>query len=353
MTYRLMIKTHNTTELKYLCITKKEKYEEYLGSGTNWVKHLKKYGADISTVVLFQSEDYPEFLEACLYYSALYDVALSEEFANVVPERGYDNYMGFNIGESNLTTWWKYATEEVKREVIEKRKRKQITNHWARGGSKDSVIGKIRSSFNENAQEFIDNICEKLRQHGVVQWENSHIDERRALMQFAWEGAAKFYADKESAKYKEWLKNVGNATRIRMANTPFEILSERSRKARLGLSLEKKQKRAEKIGLAFERGCYDENIERMKTERLGIKNPAARITVWFGEKYTASQFKKLKLKKRYVEEMFKTRDDCYRDYEENTKTYEILTCPHCNLQSNGKSPSGFKRWHFDNCRKRE
>lgn len=353
MTYRLMIKTHNATNLKYLCITKREKYEEYLGSGTEWRKHLKKYGNDISTSVLFCSEDYPEFLEACLYYSALYDVALNEEFANVIPERGYDNYMGFNIGESNLTTWWKYATEEVKREVIEKRKIKQIENHWSKSDFRDETIDKIQYSFSRNSKEFIDSICEKLRQYGIAQWENIPIEERRELMKFAWEGAAKFYANKESDEYKEWLKNVGDATRIRMANTPFEILSERSRKSRLGLSPEKKQLRAERIGLAFKRGCYDENTKRMKTERLGINNPAARITVWFGEKYTASQFKQLKLKKRYIEEMFLVRDDCYRDYEENLKIYEILTCPHCNKQSSGKSPSGFKRWHFDNCKEKE
>jgi hypothetical protein len=187
----------------------------------------------------------------------------------------------------------------------------------------------------------------------IAKWEKLPIEERRGLMKDAWVGAAKFYENKESDEYKQWATNVGNATRVRMANTPFEILSERSRNARLGLSPEKKQKRAEKMALAFERGCYDKNIERMKTERLGVGNPAARITVWFGEKYTAGQFKKLKLKKQYVEEMFKTRDDCYRDYEEITKVYEILTCPHCNKQTAGKSPSSFKRWHFDNCKEKE
>ena len=34
VTYKLMIKQHNITGLKYLCITKKDDYVKYTGSGS-------------------------------------------------------------------------------------------------------------------------------------------------------------------------------------------------------------------------------------------------------------------------------------------------------------------------------
>ena len=75
MTYKLMIKTHNLTGLKYLCITKRANWQDYLGSGTRWNRHLKKHGNDISTELLFESDDYSTFVEVCYYYSDLFDVA--------------------------------------------------------------------------------------------------------------------------------------------------------------------------------------------------------------------------------------------------------------------------------------
>ena len=54
--FRLMFKQHNVTGLNYLCVTQKEKYVEYPGSGVYWQKHLKKHGVDITTHVLYESK---------------------------------------------------------------------------------------------------------------------------------------------------------------------------------------------------------------------------------------------------------------------------------------------------------
>ena len=53
--YKLMIKTHNVTGLKYLCITKKENWPEYLGSGKYWRNHLISHGPDIRTELLYRA----------------------------------------------------------------------------------------------------------------------------------------------------------------------------------------------------------------------------------------------------------------------------------------------------------
>ena len=116
MSYKLMIKTHDITKLKYLCITSRDDYLSYPGSGTYWKNHISKHGNSISTELLYETEDYEDFLIYCLYYSSILNVALSEEFANMVPETGYNN----NDGKPNIVLFWEYASEEVKNEIIKK-----------------------------------------------------------------------------------------------------------------------------------------------------------------------------------------------------------------------------------------
>ena len=50
--YYLLLKTHNKTGLKYLCQTKKKDPIKYSGSGTRWLRHLKKHGFDFETKIL-------------------------------------------------------------------------------------------------------------------------------------------------------------------------------------------------------------------------------------------------------------------------------------------------------------
>lgn len=83
-----MIKTHNITGLKYLCYTQKEDYISYLGSGTKWRTHLKKYGEDISTELIFESDIYEEFKKIAIYKSLEFDIVNSKEWANKKLEEG-------------------------------------------------------------------------------------------------------------------------------------------------------------------------------------------------------------------------------------------------------------------------
>jgi len=85
---RLLLKIHNITGLKYLCYSTKENFNEYLGSGKAWKRHIKKYGKNISTEVLFETENKQELIEKAKYFSNLFDVVNNKEFANLVPENG-------------------------------------------------------------------------------------------------------------------------------------------------------------------------------------------------------------------------------------------------------------------------
>lgn len=85
--YYLYVKTHNKTGLKYLGKTKKDPHI-YQGSGTLWRRHIRKHGYDVTTEILFESDDLEIFKAKCLYYSNLWNIVESKEWANLVEENG-------------------------------------------------------------------------------------------------------------------------------------------------------------------------------------------------------------------------------------------------------------------------
>lgn len=85
---RLLLKTHSVTGLKYLCKTTKDDYSSYNGSGVYWRKHLREFGTDHTTLLLFETEDREEFKRYATEISRWLDVVQSNEFANKMLETG-------------------------------------------------------------------------------------------------------------------------------------------------------------------------------------------------------------------------------------------------------------------------
>lgn len=83
----LYVKTHRKTGIKYLGKTSKNPFK-YLGSGINWLIHIKEYGKDISTEILKECSSNEELSKWGRYYSDLWKVAESDEWANKIPETG-------------------------------------------------------------------------------------------------------------------------------------------------------------------------------------------------------------------------------------------------------------------------
>ena len=328
-TYRLMIKTHNKTGKKYLCMTSREDYDVYLGSGVYWLRHLKKHGKDIKTEVVYSDTDYSTFSEMCLHYSTLLNICISEEYANLVPEIGYGN----DSDNNNLVLWWKYATEENKRRVILKRN-KSIKLYW-------NSLTKLERD--ERAQS--------IGEGNKLYWNSLTKLERDESMQHLWEGQKRFFEQKVVA-YESWRSNISNTLKKQYLNVPFHELSERNRQQRLNMTPEKRLLRKQKIQQVYATGKHDEMFKKMAGDRVGVGNPACKIYIWFGVEYTKSQFKSLvKLNgwsKQYVDDMFASQETCTAP-PETTKIYATLECPHCNKSSTGKH-SAFKRWHFNNCK---
>jgi len=89
--YKLYVKTHNKTGLKYLGYTKATNAHKYTGSGNYWKLHLKKHGKDYSTEILKECQTKDEIKEYGLYYSNLWNIVESDEWANLKPETGDGN----------------------------------------------------------------------------------------------------------------------------------------------------------------------------------------------------------------------------------------------------------------------
>ena len=84
----LYVKTHNKTGLKYLGKTESKDPHKYTGSGTYWKYHLNKHGNDYKTEILRECQSNDELRTWGLYYSNLWNVVESTEWANLKEETG-------------------------------------------------------------------------------------------------------------------------------------------------------------------------------------------------------------------------------------------------------------------------
>lgn len=148
----LYIKTHNITGLKYLGKTTRNPFK-YKGSGKYWNLHLKKHGVDITTEILLETTDKNEIKSAGLYYSQLFNIVDSEEWANLKPECGDGGGMTPEIINKILAT--KKANGYVMSEETKIKISKTLTGHKRSTESiQKSINGnkniKRSTSFKEN-----------------------------------------------------------------------------------------------------------------------------------------------------------------------------------------------------------
>ena len=101
-TYFLYLKT-SPLGLKYLGKTTKDPYK-YIGSGKIWKRHINKHkltNDDIKTEILFETKDLEEFKKIAVKISHELNIVESNEFANLIIEKGDGGDTSNNIDYSN------------------------------------------------------------------------------------------------------------------------------------------------------------------------------------------------------------------------------------------------------------
>lgn len=111
--YYLYIKQHNDTGLKYLGQTKQKNPFTYKGSGTYWKRHIKTHGYNVTTTILLKTECLHCLKQTGLYFSTLFGIVSSKEWANLIPEQG-DDILSINQTGKNLYGYNGYAPNSLK-----------------------------------------------------------------------------------------------------------------------------------------------------------------------------------------------------------------------------------------------
>jgi len=137
MALYLYQKTHNETGLKYLGYTSKDPFK-YVGSGKYWIRHFKMHGKDISTVVLKECNEMAEIRKWGEYYSDLWNIIESNEWANLKPESGDggNTRKGHKLSKEHrrkigLGGKGKIMSEEAKKKISESKRGRKNPRYGA------------------------------------------------------------------------------------------------------------------------------------------------------------------------------------------------------------------------------
>ena len=143
--YKLMIKTHRVTGRQYVSFTARKDHDNYKGSGVLWLRHLNKHGKDVHTEVIYQTEDYNEFVKHATEFSEVNGVGSDlERWANLVPETGTG-------GSTSVGKIW--ITDGVKDKTHSKNQ--EIPDGWRRGRSTGAFCdAKIQKELSAKASKY-------------------------------------------------------------------------------------------------------------------------------------------------------------------------------------------------------
>jgi len=89
MGWYLLVKKAESLGISYLCkLDDRRDPIKYRGSGKLWNRYLKKHNPELTTEILGHYETKQELQIAGLFYSNLWNVVESNEWANLIPEVG-------------------------------------------------------------------------------------------------------------------------------------------------------------------------------------------------------------------------------------------------------------------------
>lgn len=131
----LLLKQHNITKKFYLCkrVTNNLKsIYTYKGSGKKWLRHLKKHGSAVTTIILLITNDILEFKRIANVYNVFWNVGTNSNFLNLKPEQGDGGNTWFNCkNKENRKKILSNKLKEFNRTDHGKEIRKRIGNATA------------------------------------------------------------------------------------------------------------------------------------------------------------------------------------------------------------------------------
>jgi NUMOD3 motif len=146
-------KTHNITGLQYLGKTTQNPFS-YKGSGIYWGAHLRKHGDNVTTEILKECTTKEEVRYWGLYFSKLWDVVNSDEWANLTEESGSGGNNGHvwtveerlavsvrNKGKSPVSKGKTYL--ELYGEIKAKEKIEKLQKTWSSKPKKEKAPNKF------------------------------------------------------------------------------------------------------------------------------------------------------------------------------------------------------------------
>lgn len=156
----IYVKTHNKTGLKYLGKTKQDPLK-YRGSGIKWRDHISKHGYDVTTEIIYESNNDDDIKQMGIYFSEKWNVVESDEWANLMKEEG-------NGGVTTLG----FRHSKESRQKMSLKKRGKLNNRYgaevtAETREKLSHAYRKPCEFRGKKYDKIKDICEE---YGITRW---------------------------------------------------------------------------------------------------------------------------------------------------------------------------------------
>ena len=194
MTIYLYVKTHNKTGVKYLGKTTKQDTHRYPGSGTDWKTHLKEHGADYTTEIIRECQTNQELNKWGRYYSELWNVVESLEWANRIPETG-----GGQCGEESA----KKISAKLKGKNKPPRTKEHTENQAAtmRGRKNPKTAEGLRKWYDSKPDR--SKVIEK-QSNSIKKWYTNNPEMAHAKALKTWDGIYK----KDYEKYKMAISHI-------------------------------------------------------------------------------------------------------------------------------------------------
>ena len=203
MVIYLYVKTHLITKIKYLGKTTKADPYKYKGSGVDWRLHLKEFGNYYTTEIIKECTTKSELNYWGRYYSNLWNVANSNEWANCIPETG-----GGCTKSVSLET-----REKIRQTLLAKGPRSKETR------KRISEAGKGRAPWNKGLTKDIDDrVAKYSKQVAISQLGRTPWNKGKVNAQEAWNKGLTKDTDDRVAKYATTLAIVNKGRIFKQSN---------------------------------------------------------------------------------------------------------------------------------------